>query len=524
MIDSSDFSSCSDAGFVGLFQNAPMGIILLSESGQIARVNPYAEKLFGYSAQELIGSPVERLIPESLRERNSRYRSILFGNSACRLRQENIQHEVLHKDGTIFPVEVTVMCLKKGDVTEMAAFVSKSDNQFREQDLSLIREQSIRLFIEHTPSAVAVFDLQMRYLMVSRRWTEDYQLGDKNIIGFSHYDIFPDIPQRWRDFHNRGLAGETLHCDEDSFQRLDGRTEWVSWELCPWYTYSGIIGGIVLFSEVITARKEAEDALRKLNEELEQKVLERTSLLADALDKANESNEMKSAFVSMASHEFRTPLSAILSSATIAEKYTEGSQQEKREKHFLRIKSSVMHLVDILDDFLSLEKLEQGKIKAEKLIFNLDELMQNIIDEFSGILKKEQAIAYSYQGEKDVLLDKKILRNVMHNLLSNAVKYSDTVIVLKVEVNNQQVSIQVIDKGIGIPAADQKNIFSKFYRARNAAYIQGTGLGLNMVKSYVGLMGGTIEFSSREGQGTVFSLILHSYHGGRQLLIEEALV
>lgn len=523
MKDTTHVLSSGESGFAEMFLSASLGIVLVNKVGNIEHLNPYAEKLFGYDTGELTGLKVEKLVKEQLHQKNTRYREILFKRPTARINTECIYHHALHKNGTVFPVQLTVTRYRHNGSEMMAVFVNKVTSQFGEQEQLMMREQSIRLFVERTPSAVAVLDMQMRYMVVSRRWIEDYDLGTENIIGLSHYKVFSNVPQRSKDIYRRCLAGETLRCDEDSFQRADGRTEWVKWDVYPWYTYSGAIGGICIFSEVITARKEAEEALRRLNAELEQKVIERTSLLADALDKANENNEMKSAFVAMASHEFRTPLSAILSSAAIAEKYTETDQQVKREKHFLRIRSSVMHLVDILDDFLSLEKLEQGKVKAEKILFDLSELMQSLVEEFSEVVKKEQTINYTYKGETQVLLDKKILRNVMHNLLSNALKYSETIIDLNVEVEKDQVNIQVKDSGIGIPVDDQKNIFGKFHRARNAAYIQGTGLGLNIVKNYVELMGGTIGFSSVEGEGTVFSVILHSYHGGRQLLLNETL-
>jgi len=522
MTNTIHFASPDETDFAQIFSSAGVGIILVNEAGQIEQANPYAEKLFGYSAEELIGFPVEKLLPAHFRSKSIRYREILFRRPEASTNTGGIYHQALRKDETIIPVHITVTRYKHNDSEMLAVFVNRIISQFHDQEQLLMKEQSIRLFMEHTPSAVAIFDKQMRYILVSRRWIEDYQIHTADITGVSHYELFPDVPLRWREFHKRGLAGETLHCEEDSFERLDGRKEWVNWELCPWFTYSGDIGGVIIFSEVITARKQVEEELRKLNEQLEEKIVERTLLLADALDRAYETNEMKSAFVAMASHEFRTPLSAILSSAAIAERYTEVDQQEKREKHFLRIKSSVMHLVDILDDFLSLERLEQGKIRAEKLVFDLEEFMQGIVDEFSEILKKNQVIHHKYSGDAEVLLDKKILRNIMHNLLSNAIKYSDAPIDLKVDVKRQQIRIQVRDRGIGIPAEEQNNIFNKFFRARNAAYIQGTGLGLNIIKNYIDLLGGAIEFSSHEGEGTVFTVTLYSNHGGRQLLIDEA--
>lgn len=292
-------------------------------------------------------------------------------------------------------------------------------------------------------------------------------------------------------------------------------------EISPGYSFPGTDGGSVNFPKTPAVYTETEEQLRKLNEALEEKVLRCTAELADALAETNKINTMINDFVALASHEFRTPLSAILSSASLAEKYADTGQQEKKEKHFQRIKTSVMHLVNILDEFLSLEELEQGRIRPEKQIFSLKDYIRNCIIEFGVLLKKGQRIDYEYSGETDVLLDQKILKKILNNLLSNAVKYSDNNIGLRVNVKGQNITLEVEDKGIGILPEDQQYLFEKFYRGKNAAYIQGAGLGLNIVKNYVSLMGGTIGFSSEQGKGTIFTVCLFSFHGGRQLLLEE---
>lgn len=244
----------------------------------------------------------------------------------------------------------------------------------------------------------------------------------------------------------------------------------------------------------------------EVRNKLEEKVKERTKELTEALTVEKEIHEMKSAFVSMASHELRTPLSVILSSASLTEKYTHTEQQDQREKHIGRIKSSVKNLVDLLNDFLSIGKLEEGKVLVEYEIFDLKQLMQEILAELDGMKKTKQEIQLTFKGDKQVKLDKKILRNILFNLLSNAIKYSDENIDLNTEVKNDWVTLIVKDRGIGIPAEQQNNLFGKFFRASNVNSIQGTGLGLNIVKHYIDLLDGTIDFTSLENQGTTFTV------------------
>ena len=286
----------------------------------------------------------------------------------------------------------------------------------------------------------------------------------------------------------------------------DGTIYWVDTTIVPFLNTEGKPFKYLAIRADITQRKLGEERILKLNEELENKVTERTLELTHALEHQQELNEMKSRFVSMASHEFRTPLSAILTSVSLVATYHKDEQIEKRNKHIERIKGSVKNLTGILNDFLSLDKLEQGKLEMVSELFNLNDFAEDIVEEVKGMLKKGQQIRFSHHGEKEIKQNKKILRNVLLNLLSNAIKYSDEgrPIFFDIEVKDNFVSIKVKDEGIGIPEDEQKNLFGKFYRARNAVNIQGTGLGLNIVKKYVELLDGTISFSSKPEKGTTF--------------------
>ena len=212
----------------------------------------------------------------------------------------------------------------------------------------------------------------------------------------------------------------------------------------------------------------------------------------------------------MASHEFRTPLSTVLSSAALIGKYTQTEDQDKRDRHIKKIKDSVKHLNDLLEDFLSLGKLAEGKIRAKCESFELKPFLEETAEELEASIKNGQVIIIKCPDDSSFITDKKLLRNILINLLSNAVKFSDEKgnISVTALVNEQNLTIAVCDSGVGIPEEDQQYMFTSFYRGKNATNIQGTGLGLHIVKRYVELLKGNISFESDLGKGTTFTIEL----------------
>ncbi len=233
--------------------------------------------------------------------------------------------------------------------------------------------------------------------------------------------------------------------------------------------------------------------------------------LAIALKAEQELNELKSRFISMASHEFRTPLSAILSSAILIGKQNEPGKEERRMKHVTRIRNNVKNLVVILNDFLSLSKLEEGKVKANPQHFELVQFTKLLLEEMESVKKEGQTIRVKHsRGIISVFLDPKLLSHILINLVSNALKYSDEgqEVILELQKSSEDIIFNIVDKGFGIPEAEQKNLFERFFRAGNVTSIQGTGLGLHIVKQYCELMAGAVSFESKIGIGSTFSLKL----------------
>jgi PAS domain S-box-containing protein len=272
---------------------------------------------------------------------------------------------------------------------------------------------------------------------------------------------------------------------------------------------------LILYASQLEKRvKERTEELELANKELEKHITVTKKAEQEArvaLERERELNELKSRFVSMASHEFRTPLSTILSSASLISKYNEPGTEDKRIKHVDKIKSSIGNLNNILNDFLSLAKLEEGKTELIKSEFNIAELIEEVIGEMEGVLKKDQNIQLEIIGDQLIINnEKKITTNILINLISNATKYSSEGkrINIILTTDNTEIKIEVKDYGMGIPEAEQKHLFERFFRAKNAINIQGTGLGLNIVKKYVDMLNGSISFESKINIGTTFKVIL----------------
>jgi PAS domain S-box-containing protein len=281
------------------------------------------------------------------------------------------------------------------------------------------------------------------------------------------------------------------------------------------------------FIHDLTREKNAEDQLIDYTNKLEQLVEDRTLKLqslinqlekakeevSHSLEKEKELSQLKSRFVSMASHEFRTPLSSIQLSASLIDKYAIEYNNPNIGKHVNKIKNAIGNLTTILNDFLSLERLEAGVVTAQFEELDLVKFAEEITEEMQMVAKQNQHIIYQHTGTKRMVnTDANLLKNCIINLIANAIKYSgeNTFIEFNTEIDEKLFSLTIKDDGIGIPDVEQKHLFQAFFRAHNTGSIPGTGLGLNIVERYIKLMAGKIEFSSKENKGTTFTLIFEA--------------
>jgi len=230
-----------------------------------------------------------------------------------------------------------------------------------------------------------------------------------------------------------------------------------------------------------------------------------------ALEKERALNLLKSRFISTASHEFRTPLATIMSSVSLAGRYAETLDKNNMIKHIERVKNSVNHLTEILNDLLSLDKLEEGGLIAHPEYVSVNTLVTDVIEEMRPIAKAGQRLLFQGLSNQELIfVDKRILKNILINMISNAIKYSNDNTSIDITLNKQSstLSIDVKDHGVGIPLEDQPHIFERFYRANNSGNMPGTGLGLSIVKKYVEILNGDISFSSIPNKGTTFHINL----------------
>lgn len=493
----------SEAGFRVLFECATISILVIGENGNIELSNPCAETLFGYKPAELIGKPVEILIPQDLRTRHTHHRTGYFGKPKARPMGLGMELRGLKKNGLVFPVAISLGHYELEGEKLAVAFITDITDQVNAKKLVAEREAWFRNMADNSPVMIWVSGLDRECTYFNNTWLEytgrkiDEELGSGWATG-----VHPDDFERCLLTYHAAFDAQQPFQMEYRLRRKDGHYRWIRDAGKPTYVDQNFTGFIGSCNDIHNERM--------MQEELELLVEKRTTELNDALTREKQMNELKSRFVSMASHEFRTPLSIVLSSITLIEQYGAPQQDTRIDKHLARIKASVSNLTGILNDFLSLDKLEQGIVEVERDRFGMAGFINEVVEDVETIRTKGQEVIVAHTGEYEVILDQKKLRYILINLLSNASKYSEgeTKILLSSSVTATEVILSVADNGIGIPEDEQKFLFNKFFRARNTGNVQGTGLGLTIVKRYIELMGGTLAFVSGPGKGTIFTITL----------------
>jgi len=400
-----------------LFNYATIGIVVTNKRGLITNFNKYAENQFGYSKAEVVGKPVELLIPAKFRGEHPKHRTDFHHHPAPRIMGDGRDLKARKKDGTEFATEISLSHYSINNETFVIAFVVDITVRKRNEEVVIRQHKEL----------------------------EQTSLKIKEMV---------------RDLEDK----------------VKSRT--------------------VMLKE----------ALEKLEHSKQG--------LSEALENEIKLSDLKSRFVTIASHEFRTPLSTILSSAELLHRYNDpGEEFTKRERHIQRITSSVAGMKKILEDFLSLQKMDEGFLKPNMQLIMASECIREIQDTIHGmqvLTKKGQQVEFVYELVNPVLMDLSLLRYILINLISNAIKFSaeNSIIKVNIQLVSEDICLVVQDDGIGVSAEDQKHLFERFFRAANAAAIPGTGLGLHIVFKYTELMKGSVRIESRENQGTTFSICI----------------
>lgn len=516
-------------GFDALFINASMGIMVANERGILVLVNPFLLQQFGYTEEELLGQCIEKLIPARFHKRHVHH--VMHYNEHPKSRPMGMGMDLYaaRKDGSEFPVEVSLGNYETGQGKYVIAFLNDiSKRKEAEQAVQQLNEALEQKIEERTQTLTST--VKQLAALVAETEAKDAELNRINtflnniwnhaeaIIFVTDKDgivkMFNPAAERQLDYKAAEVIGKEspaifIKEAEISLQALiekASKGQSNEQEL----TYTSRNESHFPVSQTFTAMRNTQGELEGylgIAMDISERKKAETDLRI-ALEKEKELSELKSRFVSMASHEFRTPLSTVLSSAYLVSKYEEKEDHPKREKHVQRIVSSVNMLTDILNDFLSVGKIEEGKIQVRYSTFDIAQHLQQIVSELSGLLKKGQNIHYEHTGATQVALDPSLMKHIIMNLLSNAIKFSpgDTVIELQSVLTGQRLTLSVSDKGMGIPEEDRQHLFGRFFRGSNVTNVQGTGLGLHIVSKYTELMNGVIVCRSQLGAGTTFEL------------------
>lgn len=508
----------SERRFRETLENMQLISVLLDADGKITFCNDFFLKITGYQRDEIIGQDwFTRFVPETRPDVREKFLQRVSEGQIPPF----LENPIRTKDGGLLLIRFSNTILRDdhGQIIGITS-IGEDITEIKKIQESIRRnERVLKLFVEHTPAAVAMFDTDMKYIVASRRFLKDYNLGEQNVIGRSHYEVFPEMSERWKKIHQRCLAGKTEKAEEDPFPRADGTVDWVRWEIRPWYEYNGKIGGIILFSEVITERKLAQQEIQTLNIKLEQRIQQRTAQLQKKTEQLLSANQrlleldrLKSIFLASMSHELRTPLNSIIGFTGILLMELAGSLNAEQKKQMQFVRNSAQHLLGLINDILDISKIEAGKIDLTIETFPLSSVINDAVESVHG-LADEKGLRLSALPFPDFSInsDYRRLKQILVNLLGNAVKYTEKgQIKLSVKNNKKTFRIAIQDTGIGIKTEDLSRLFQPFQQVDSnlTKKEEGTGLGLYLCQKLVTLLKGKIRVSSTVNKGSTFTITI----------------
>lgn len=486
-----------NAAYLGsLFKHTGEGLISISADGKIESFNPAAENMFGYDEQEILGENVSILIPQGERMAHDGYlqRTELVENRVINKARDLLGQR---KDGSVFPIDLNVSRIWRSNSQKSFIGIIR-DITDRKQAEDRI-EESMHLFtqaVEQSPVSVEIADRYGIVVYANNRYFETTGYNKGEVIGKTpHKSIINDMGDdnfvtQWESV----FAGESWQGEYQN-TRKDGELYWESVSISPIRDAEGHIKHFIAIKEDITDEKE-----------LREKLQHQTEVLEQSLVQERQYNAMHREFVTMTSHEFRTPLAIIDTAAQSLVRHSEQMEPEQKKDRLEAIRTSVVRMTDLIESSLSLSVFDAGK-----LAFNPEPCdVRGIVEE---CCRTQRAITPDMEielsmGDDPIMIngEAKHLQRVFTNLLSNAVKYSDTsrAILISAEIDNDEVQIAVKDQGVGIPADEMPRLFERFFRASTSTGIPGTGVGLYMVKGLVEIHGGRVSVLSTQGGGSTF--------------------
>jgi PAS domain S-box-containing protein len=498
-----------------VIDSSPNAIYVKDKEGCYRLMNTPGASLFNKSVEEIIGQDDTAFLPPEVAALVKANDSKILANGTCEILEETI---FVQGEWRTYLATKSVYRDSSGNIEGLVGFSrditrlkqaqealqqanAQLEQKVEARTAELVQanaalaesEQRLRLFIENAPSAIAMFDCQMRYLAVSRRWLTDYSLGEQDIIGRSHYEVFPSIPERWKQEYQSVLDGEIVKCEEDSFQQTDGRTDWLRYELHPWYNSTGEVGGIIMFMEVITFRKEAERKLQLANAEL------------------TRSNQELEQFAYVASHDLREPLRKIKSYTELLDENYQGQLDAKADKYITYIVDGTVRMQNLITDLLTYSRVGKGDVKQEPVA--LGTVLEQTLTDLSSTIEENSALV-TVKPLPTVKANPTQMVQLFQNLIANALKFrreATPEIHVEAQLQDDRWLICVRDNGIGIKPQYLERIFEIFQRLHSRDKYPGTGIGLAICRKIVKSHGGSIWVESEPGLGTTFYFSLPTF-------------